>query len=75
MIDVIRKVRLAHCISNRLSREDPSFEAPSAVAVLRDNPYIPPEDLVQLIVNEDEEISLYAVSRLTVIHHLRYSLL
>lgn len=48
-------------LSKRLSREDPSFEAPSAEQALRDNPYMPPEDLVQLIVNEDEEISLYAV--------------
>lgn len=48
--------------SNRLIRSDPSFEPSSATAQLARNPYIAPEDLMQYMVDEDDELSLYAVS-------------
>jgi nuclear pore complex protein Nup107 len=46
---------------NRLSRQDPSFILPSAEAALAQNPYMTPEDLTQLLVLEDSDLSLYAV--------------
>jgi hypothetical protein len=48
--------------SNRLSRSDPTFVPSSASAQLARNPYIAPEDLMQYMVDEDEEMSLFAVS-------------
>ena len=49
-------------LSNRLHREDPKFVGPSAKAHLVQNPYTSPEELTQMIVNEDPELSLMAVS-------------
>lgn len=49
--------------SNRLQRADPEFQPLSAEKALREDAYIPPEDLAQLIVNEDEDLSLWAVGR------------
>lgn len=46
---------------NRLGREDPSFIKPSASSALAHDPYMTPEDLTQLIVLEDDNLSLYAV--------------
>jgi hypothetical protein len=44
-----------------LQRADPEFQPLSAEQALREDAYIPPEDLAQLIVNEDEDLSLWAV--------------
>jgi hypothetical protein len=44
-----------------LQRADPEFQPLSAEEALRGDAYIPPEDLAQLIVNEDEDLSLWAV--------------
>jgi hypothetical protein len=54
--------RLLLTSSNRLSRSDPSFVPSSASAQLARNPYIAPEDLMQYMVDEDDEMSLFAVS-------------
>ena len=53
----------AHTYSNRMHRENPYFELPSAQAQVDDDPYISPEDLTQAMVNEDPELSLYAVNQ------------
>ncbi|ORY33501.1 putative nuclear pore complex protein [Naematelia encephala] len=52
---------------NRIERADPSFLPPTALVQLHENPYISPEELTQLIVNEDPELSLYA----TLVEHLQ----
>lgn len=59
MLDIEKKVQADH--RNRISRE--TLDAPSAAAQLAKNPYISPEDLIQTIVNEDPELSLFAVSQ------------
>jgi hypothetical protein len=51
-------------LSNRLSRSDPTFTPSSATEQLARNPYIAPEDLMQYMVDEDDEMSLFAVSDL-----------
>jgi nuclear pore complex protein Nup107 len=48
--------------SNRLHRADPSFEPSDSERQVLDNPYITPEDLTQAMVDEDSELSLWAVS-------------
>ncbi|RYH09368.1 hypothetical protein EON65_40225 [archaeon] len=53
---------------NRLHREDPSFVLPSPEAALRANPYMPPEDVVQMVVSEDDELSLWAVCWISYSH-------
>jgi hypothetical protein len=50
--------------SNRLSRSDNTFTPSSASEQLARNPYIAPEDLMQYMVDEDDEMSLFAVSDL-----------
>lgn len=47
---------------NRLQRASSDFYASSASTQLAENPYIPPEDLTQYIVDESDELSLFAVS-------------
>lgn len=47
--------------SNRLIRSDPTFTPSSASDQLARNPYIAPEDLMQYMVDEDDEMSLFAV--------------
>jgi hypothetical protein len=46
---------------NQLHRADPEFVPISSEQMLRENPYITPGDLSQLIVNEDDDLSLWAV--------------
>lgn len=46
--------------SNRLHRTDPGFTPPSAEEQLQTSPYTTPEDLVQSIVNEESDLSLWA---------------
>lgn len=48
--------------SNRIPRTDPNFVPPSAAQQIIENPYTSPEDLVQTMVIEDPELSLWAVS-------------
>jgi hypothetical protein len=48
--------------SNRLSRSNTAFTPSSASDQLAQNPYIAPEDLMQYMVDEDDEMSLFAVS-------------
>jgi hypothetical protein len=48
-------------VRNRISRE--GFEAPSAAVQLANNPYISPEEMIQTIVNEDSDLSLFAACR------------
>lgn len=43
------------------------WETESAAEVIRESPYTPPEELVQTIVNEDSELSLWA----TIMEHLQ----
>jgi hypothetical protein len=50
-------------LSNRLVRSDPTFTPSSASDQLARNPYIAPEDLMQYMVDEDDEMSLFAVSQ------------
>lgn len=47
--------------SNRSVRSDPTFTPSSASDQLARNPYIAPEDLMQYMVDEDDEMSLFAV--------------
>lgn len=58
---------IADLISNRLHREDPAFEPPSAEDQLSQSPYTTPEDLVQAVVNEESDLSLWA----TLVEHLQ----
>lgn len=46
---------------------DPDFSPDSAEAQIRESPYTPPEELIQTIVNEDPELSLWA----TLVEHLQ----
>lgn len=50
--------------SNRLHRSDPEFERVSSREYVEENPYVSPEEMVQVLVEEDDDLSLYAV-RLT----------
>ncbi|WWD19594.1 hypothetical protein CI109_104056 [Kwoniella shandongensis] len=52
---------------NRLHRSDPSFVAASSKEQIHENPYASPEDIIQTIVNEDSELSLWA----TLVDHLQ----
>ncbi|KAK8853177.1 hypothetical protein IAR55_003879 [Kwoniella newhampshirensis] len=52
---------------NRLHRSDPSFVAPSSKKQILENPYASPEDVIQTMVNEDQELSLWA----TLVDHLQ----
>jgi nuclear pore complex protein Nup107 len=47
--------------SNRIHRSDPEFQPINAKDQSAANPYIPPDDLTQIIVNEDDDLSLFAV--------------
>ena len=47
--------------SNRLQRSDPSFQRASSLEYMRENPYVSPEEMVQVLVDENDELSLYAV--------------
>ena len=60
MSRLISRQRRGLTIRNRISRQD--FEPLSAHEQLESNPYISPEELVQTMVNEDPELSLFAVS-------------
>ncbi|WVN84934.1 uncharacterized protein L203_100071 [Cryptococcus depauperatus CBS 7841] len=53
--------------SNRIPRSDPNFVPPSSERHLLENPYTSPEDLVQIMVIEDSELSLWA----TLLDHLQ----
>lgn len=60
-----RSVSLTPCsnkCSNRIPRADPNFVPPSAAQQIIENPYTSPEDLIQTMVIEDPELSLWAVS-------------
>ncbi|EIW72067.1 hypothetical protein TREMEDRAFT_66694 [Tremella mesenterica DSM 1558] len=52
---------------NRLNRDDPDFSPISAETLLQKCPYISPEELAQTVVEEDPELSLWAV----LIEHLQ----
>ena len=58
LISILRSKLTA---SNRLSRSDTTFTPSSASDQLARNPYIAPEDLMQYMVDEDDEMSLFAV--------------
>ncbi|WVQ84716.1 hypothetical protein IAT38_006873 [Cryptococcus sp. DSM 104549] len=46
---------------NRINRADPAFVPPSSRDQILANPYASPEDVLQAIVMEDDELSLWAV--------------
>lgn len=48
-------------VRTRLHRAHPDFTPSSASAQLAENPYISPEELTQYMVDEDDELSLFAV--------------
>ncbi|OWT37305.1 nuclear pore complex protein Nup107 [Cryptococcus neoformans Bt1] len=52
---------------NRIPRADPNFVPPSAAQQIIENPYTSPEDLIQTMVIEDPELSLWA----TLVEHLQ----
>jgi hypothetical protein len=60
LADLISNFKLT--CSNRLSRSHTTFTPSSASDQLARNPYIAPEDLMQYMVDEDDEMSLFAVS-------------
>ena len=46
---------------NRLGRLEGSLSPLTSKQAVKDNPYISPEELTQILVNEDSELSLFAV--------------
>ncbi|WWC71980.1 uncharacterized protein I206_105939 [Kwoniella pini CBS 10737] len=52
---------------NKIHRSDPNFESGSSKQQILDNPYASPEDVMQTMVNEDSELSLWA----TLVDHLQ----
>ena len=46
---------------NRVERDSPGYAHASAVEQIRLHPYMSPMALVQVIIDEDPELSLYAV--------------
>ncbi|WWC64631.1 uncharacterized protein I303_107242 [Kwoniella dejecticola CBS 10117] len=52
---------------NLLHRSDPSLEAGSSKQHILENPYASPEEIMQILVNEDPELSLWA----TLVEHLQ----
>ncbi|WVQ67012.1 uncharacterized protein L199_005204 [Kwoniella botswanensis] len=52
---------------NQLHRSDPNFIPGSSKQQMLENPYTSPEDIMQILVNEDPELSLWA----TLVDHLQ----